>query len=46
MTGCESCSLGADEYWAQITTAGLSLVGEYEDEGRNYYFEAVRNEPR
>jgi SAM-dependent methyltransferase len=40
MTGMESISLGAEEYRSHLAKAGLSIVGEYEDEGQNHYFEA------
>ncbi len=43
MTGLESRSLGAVEYRRVLAEAGLSVVGEYEDEGENYYVEAVRH---
>jgi hypothetical protein len=42
MTGLESRSLGGEEYRRMLVEAGLSIVGEYEDEVENYYFEAVR----
>jgi hypothetical protein len=42
MTGLESRSLGAEEYWRQVSGVGLSLADEYEDEGRNHYFDAVK----
>lgn len=42
MTGLESRSLGAEEYRRQLLAAGLSLTSEYEDEGRNHYFEAFK----
>jgi SAM-dependent methyltransferase len=40
MTGLESRSLGAEEYRRQLAAAGLSVIGEYEDEGQNHYFDA------
>jgi hypothetical protein len=43
MTGLESRPLGAEEYRRRMAEAGLSVVGEYDDEGQNYYFEGVRN---
>ncbi len=42
MTGLESRSLGADEYRRQLTAVGLSVTSEYEDEGRNHYFDAFK----
>jgi SAM-dependent methyltransferase len=42
MTGFESRSLGAVEYRRQLSAFGLSVVTEYEDEGRNHYFDAVK----
>lgn len=39
MTGLESRSLGATEYRRQLSAAGLSLIGEYEDEGQNHYYD-------
>lgn len=43
MTGLESRSLGAAEYRRQLSAVGLSLIGEYEDEGQNHYYD-VRKE--
>ena len=43
MTGLESRSLGAVEYRRQLTAAGLSLIHEYEDEGENHYFDALKS---
>jgi len=43
MTGLESRSLGADEYRRLLSEVGLTLTREYEDEGENHYFDAVRN---
>ncbi len=42
MTGLESRSLGAEEYQRQLLEVGLSVTSEYEDEGRNHYFDAFR----
>ena len=42
MTGLESRSLGAEEYRRQLLSAGLSVNAEYEDEGRNHYFDASK----
>ncbi len=41
-TGRPSRSLGADAYVAELARAGLTLVGEYDDEGENHYFDAVK----
>ena len=43
MTGLESRSLGAEEYRRQLSAVGLSVIGEYEDEGQNHYYD-VRKE--
>jgi SAM-dependent methyltransferase len=42
MTGLESVSLGTEQYKALVTAAGLSVLREYEDEGRNHYFDVVK----
>ena len=42
MTGLESRSLGAEEYRKQLSAVGLSVASEYEDEGRNHYFDACK----
>lgn len=42
MTGLESRSLGAEEYRRLLGAAGLSVSNEYEDEGENHYFDAVK----
>jgi SAM-dependent methyltransferase len=42
MTGLESRSLGAVEYRKQLSAFGLSVIREYDDEGQNYYFDAVK----
>ncbi len=42
MTGMESISLGAQEYRSQLAAVGLSVIGEYEDEGQNHYFDALK----
>jgi 2-polyprenyl-3-methyl-5-hydroxy-6-metoxy-1,4-benzoquinol methylase len=42
MTGLESRSLGAEEYRRLLRASGLSATGEYKDEGRNYYFDALK----
>jgi SAM-dependent methyltransferase len=43
MTGLESRSLGSEEYQRQPSAVGLSITSEYEDEGQNYYFDAVKD---
>ena len=40
MTGLQSRSLGAAEYRRLLSAAGLCVTSEYEDEGRNHYFDA------
>lgn len=42
MTGLESRSLGGDTYRKLLESAGLSVPSEYEDEGENHYFDAVK----
>jgi SAM-dependent methyltransferase len=42
-TGRESVSLGAEAYTAILAQAGLSVHGNYTDEGDNYYFVARKN---
>jgi len=42
MTGLESRSLGAEEYRSQLSAVGLSVTSEYEDEGQNHYFDALK----
>jgi SAM-dependent methyltransferase len=43
MTGLESRSLGADEYRRQLSAVGISVTDEYEDEGQNHYFDALKD---
>lgn len=43
ITEIESRSLGADRYRALLTAAGLSLIEEFEDEGGNHYYHAVKH---
>jgi SAM-dependent methyltransferase len=47
MTGLESRSLGAAEYRSQLAAVGLSVIREYEyeDEGENHYFDALKSAP-
>lgn len=42
MTGRPSVSLGADRYRRAIDSAGLTVVGETEDEGENHYYMTSR----
>jgi SAM-dependent methyltransferase len=46
MTGLESRSLGAEEYRSLLAAAGLSISGEYEDEGQNHYYDAFKDVSR
>jgi SAM-dependent methyltransferase len=46
MTGLESRSLGAEEYRRQLSAVGLSVTGEYEDEGQNHYYDVRKDEGR
>jgi 2-polyprenyl-3-methyl-5-hydroxy-6-metoxy-1,4-benzoquinol methylase len=39
LTGRESRSLGVEGYKSAFAEAGLALVGEYQDEGENHYFD-------
>jgi hypothetical protein len=41
-TGRPSRSLGASAYRAELARAGLTVVGEEDDEGENHYYEAVK----
>jgi len=43
MTGLESRSLGAEEYHRQLAAVGLAVTGEYEDEGRNHYYDVCKD---
>jgi len=42
MTGLESRSLGAEEYRRLLRAFGLSVTGEYKDEGQNHYIDALK----
>jgi len=42
LTGHPSLSLGTAAYGALLATAGLVVVGEFVDEGRNHYFDCRR----
>jgi SAM-dependent methyltransferase len=46
MTGLESRSLGAEEYHRQLLAVSLSVIGEYEDEGQNHYYDVRKDERR
>jgi SAM-dependent methyltransferase len=43
MTGLESRSLGGVEYRKLLSAVGLTVTSEYEDEGRNHYFDALKH---
>lgn len=42
MTGQQSTSLGRKRYKKLLSEAGLSLLDEFEDEGENHYYSAVK----
>jgi SAM-dependent methyltransferase len=42
MTGLESRSLGGVEYRRLLSEVGLTVTREYEDEGQNHYFDALK----
>lgn len=42
ITEIESISLGVERYKALLTASGLSLLEEFDDEGENHYYHAVR----
>jgi 2-polyprenyl-3-methyl-5-hydroxy-6-metoxy-1,4-benzoquinol methylase len=42
ITEIESVSLGAERYKALLAASGLSLIEEFEDEGGNHYYHAIR----
>jgi 2-polyprenyl-3-methyl-5-hydroxy-6-metoxy-1,4-benzoquinol methylase len=42
ITEIESISLGAERYKELLAASGLSLIEEFEDEGENHYFHAVK----
>jgi SAM-dependent methyltransferase len=44
MTGLESRSLGEEQYRALLGTVGISVAKEYEDEGENHYFDAIKGQ--
>jgi SAM-dependent methyltransferase len=43
MTERHSISLGPVKYKELLAASGLSLIEEFEDEGKNHYFDAVKN---
>ena len=42
MTEQRSVSLGADKYRELLAASGLHLIGEFEDEGENYYYHSSK----
>lgn len=42
ITEIESISLGAEKYRALLAASGLLLIEEFEDEGENHYYAAVK----
>lgn len=42
MTGQHSTSLGAERYKELLFASGLSLMEEFDDEGENHYYKAVK----
>ena len=46
MTGLESRSLGATEYRRLLSAVDVSVSSEYEDEGQNHYFDAIKRTSR
>jgi SAM-dependent methyltransferase len=42
MTHLQSVSLGAERYRELLSGVGISVAGEYEDEGQNHYYDAFR----
>jgi 2-polyprenyl-3-methyl-5-hydroxy-6-metoxy-1,4-benzoquinol methylase len=44
MTDQHSVSLGAEKYKELLTTSGLLLVDEFEDEGESYYFDSIKKD--
>ncbi|NIJ55459.1 class I SAM-dependent methyltransferase [Dyadobacter arcticus] len=42
ITAIESISLGAEKYKELLAGSGLSLIEEFEDEGENHYYHAVK----
>lgn len=46
MTGHASLSLGAAEYESELLNLGLTVVDQYDDEGKNHYFDVVKEPDR
>jgi 2-polyprenyl-3-methyl-5-hydroxy-6-metoxy-1,4-benzoquinol methylase len=44
MTGLRSLSLGAVEYRKELASLGVQVRAEYEDAGRNHYFDAIKSD--
>jgi len=42
VTGLESRSLGGVECRRALAAVGLKVMSEYEDEGQNHYFDAIK----
>lgn len=42
MTDLESLSLGVEQYRNLLAAVGLTVMEEYEDEGENHYFDALK----
>lgn len=42
ITAIESISLGAEKYKGLLAVSGLSLIEEFEDDGENHYYHAVK----
>ncbi|UHG94443.1 class I SAM-dependent methyltransferase [Spirosoma oryzicola] len=42
LTACESNSLGAKKYKSLLSASGLRLLEEFDDEGGNHYFSAIK----
>jgi len=42
LTGQVSASLGAGKYKEILSASGLSLIEEFEDEGENHYYDAIK----
>jgi len=46
LTGRQSLSLGDETYKAILSEAGLLLVDEYADEGKNHYYDSAKQQSR
>jgi cyclopropane fatty-acyl-phospholipid synthase-like methyltransferase len=42
MTGHDSLSLGREKYNELLSESGLKLIAEFEDEGENHYYSAIK----